>query len=120
MWLAGLFIIIAIILDVIAFKSKGNFASLVIIVLAFGCSVIALPFIGYNNPTVTSQVNITTPSGNILIPSYNQTYSPSPTTLGFSLQLGYGIVLIEFVLAVLTVGYLFFESGKKKKEKYNN
>lgn len=120
MLLAAFFILAAVLIDFFALKSRGDVVGVVLMVIGFGFSIIALPFIVYTNPQHVSAVTIGTPSGNVIVPAYNVTSTQSQATLQLSLVIGFGIAIILFVLAVFSVGSLFFEKQKKAREKFNN
>ena len=120
MWIAVLLFIIAFILDFIGLVYKrGMLTSLIVIVIAFGCAGVGMAFIPTANPTVFSTVNIQTPSGNILIPQHNEPQNLAQPTLTFGLPLAYAILLVQFGLVVITIGYMFFENRKKERDKFS-
>lgn len=121
MWLALLFILIALALDYVAFKqTKGLFISIILIVVAVGCAAIAAPVATYTNPMHYPTQTITTGDMITTIQTYNVTQSPSTQSQSMIVILGESFILIQVGLAILIIGYLFWSDRKKGKERRNS
>ncbi len=137
-FLTAFFIGVAYLCDLMAFRGRGTFVAFVFIVVAFGLSIVAIPFItqpdilasypAYN--VITANVplfcigaNVLTSCGttNTLIqhPAYNVTSALSKSSQATLVALAYFNALIHFVLIFLMLGAMFWE-GKKRREKRMN
>lgn len=119
MYLALIFIILGWIVGIFAFLSKGNLRSLILILIALGFSAISMFFIVQQNPIQYQGVNIITPNGNVIVPTFNETYSPSLSTLQFSLVLAEANFFIMVGFVLLIIGLLFFEKGVNKRKRFS-
>jgi hypothetical protein len=120
MWLALFFILLSWIVAFVAFKTKGTLKGLIIMIVAFGFSVIALAFINATNPITYPLITISTNFGNTIIPKYNVTQMPNAQSQNYLFILGEANVLIEVALVFIIIGYLFWERREKRIKKYNN
>ncbi len=118
MWIALLFIGISYVFALVAglsrFKMRGTFKGFILAILAFGFSIIALPFIVSNNYTVHPSINIISSGGNTLITSYNTT--TTPTTNIENIMLGYAELnaLVMFAYIFVILSYIFTERRKQR------
>ena len=106
-------------LDYLTLRSKGNFLSMIFCVAAFGFAIIAIPLVITPTVTTSAQLVVSSPSGNYTMNPYNQTSSIPPSLVPLVIWIGYGNALIQFGLIVLTVGFMFFERRKKRRERYS-
>jgi hypothetical protein len=73
-----------------------------------------LPFLATSNILSTAQQTITTSSGNIIISSYNITYTQSKSTLSLALLFGELLIFVQFAYVFLTLLWVFTEYRRRK------
>ena len=111
-----LFPAVAVALDYYAYKMRGSLISFFLAVSAIGILAMGLPFLASSNIQTTSQQTILTPSGNIIIPSYNITYTQSKSTLSLSVFFGELLIFPQFAYVFLTLLWVFTEYKRRKYE----
>jgi hypothetical protein len=114
MLLYWIFPIIALALDYAAIKLKGTMVSVVLGLVAIGFLAIGLLFLVTPDKVVVAPVNITSSSGNILIPQYNLTYTATKTTESFAFLLGELMVFIQFAYGLLMLAFWIVYAREKK------
>lgn len=119
MLIAIFLIIMGWILAFFAFKSKGTVIAMFLMVVAFGLSIIALPFITATNNLSYPSISISSPSGITTIAPYNVTNTLNNQTESYAFGLGEVNVLIQVGLLLLIIGYIFWNRKKEKIKKYN-
>lgn len=111
-----LFPAIALALDYYAYKMRGSPLSFMLAVASIGILAMGLPFLASANIHTTAQQLITTSSGNIIIPSYNITYTQSKSTLSLGVFLGELLIFPQFAYVFLTLLWVFTEYRRRKYE----
>lgn len=109
-----LFPAIALALDYYAYKMRGTLISFFLVVAAIGTLAMGLPFLATSNILSTAQQTITTSSGNIIISSYNITYTQSKSTLSLALLFGELLIFVQFAYVFLTLLWVFTEYRRRK------
>jgi hypothetical protein len=106
--------------DYIALKAKGKFTAIIFMAMAVGFSAIAIPLAVASNPMQYPSITINTTSGsNAVIGAHNITSQPSSTTTGFLVGLLEANFIVQAMLLVVIVAYLFFGFMAAKKRRYN-
>lgn len=110
-----LFLAVALTLDYYAFKMH-TLISFLLAVVAIGILVMGLPFLVSANISHTSPLTISSNQGNIIIPSYNVTYTESKSTLSLSLLFGELLIFPQFAYTFLVFLWMFTEYKRRKYE----
>ena len=111
-----LFPAISLALDYYAYKMRGTLLSFILAVASIGILAMGLPFLASANIHTTAQQVITTSSGNIIIHSYNITYTQSKRTLSLGILFGEILLFPQFAYIFLTLLWVFTEYKRRKYE----
>jgi hypothetical protein len=111
-----LFLAVTVALDYYAYKMRGSLISFFLAVAAIGILAMGLPFLASSNIQSTAQQTVITPSGNIVIPSYNITYTQSTSTLSLGVFFGELLLFPQFGYVFLTLLWVFTEYKRRKYE----
>ena len=95
-------------------KYRGTFPAFIFAMLAFGMSFMTLTAAALSNPMQYPAITISNSTSNTIISSYNVTSQLAPTTLGFILPVLQLVILVQFVLAFLSIGGWFLYRRKKR------
>lgn len=109
-----LFPAIALALDYYAYKMRGTLISFFLAVASIGILAMGLPFLASANIQSTAPQTITTSTGNIIIPSYNITYTQSKSTLSLGLLFGELLIFPQFAYVFLSSLWVFTEYKRRK------
>ena len=114
-----LFPLIVLILDYEVYKNYrakgGTLVNFWLSAIGIGMLAMGLPFLVAPSITMHSAQQITSSSGNVIIPAYNTTSNLSNTTLSYSLLLGELLIFIQLAYTLLMFVYVF---SARKRRKY--
>ncbi|MEM3415620.1 MAG: hypothetical protein QW575_08630 [Thermoproteota archaeon] len=101
MWLYIIFPIIVVVLDYFAYKAKGSLVAFIIAIIGVPLLAMGLPLLVAPHVLTSAPVYISTPNGNIIISSYNQTLAPSNATQSLLLLFAELPIFVQFGYAMI-------------------
>ncbi len=109
MYIYIIFLLIALILDYAAYKSRGTIISFLFAVISIGFLVMGLPFLIAPQITTTASTTIVTSVGNIIINSSNTITNMSPATLSLAFLFCEILIFPQFAYVFLILSMVLTE-----------